>query len=117
MGHEIADIVSIIYFLTALVATYGFVLFATWWRVRGSASTVYKYVTFLLLGSSIQFWLALKSRGMVLDGDYSGLSAWWWNWRCVVSFVFISAIVGHMSYRVFWQRKHPKQYAERRGVE
>ena len=104
--QQYLDLALLFYFLTAVVSTYGFLLFAYWDFVRGSSPAVYKYVKFLYLGGAIQFWGAFAARILFFGNDYSALNSWWWDWRCSVSFIFFTAIASHMSYRVFYLRHH-----------
>jgi hypothetical protein len=99
------DLALILYLITAIVATYGFVLFGVWWILIGDASTVYAYTTWLLFGISLMEWLNVYARIGSIVGEFDTLFCWWWPWRVLIPLVCVTLIVSHMSYNVFYLRK------------
>ena len=101
------DLALWLYVLTAAISWYGFALFAWWWKKMGKASTVYAYMTFLLLGlalyntgSSYVRWFRFSDHNYYVEL----MGTWWWAGRLWVALLSVLAIVIHMSYRAFWQR-------------
>ena len=101
------DLAWWLYFATCVVSWYGVLLFAWWWSKTQRATAVYLYVMFLLLGIALSTTGSIYARWYLsIDYDlYKGiLSSWWWAARLWITLGSVIAIVGHMSYRVFWQR-------------
>lgn len=102
------DLTLIIYITIALVTTFGAWLFV-WWLARNKfhASSVYLYVTILIIGEAIRSWINVKGRSLALANDGSFLPftmEWIWVLRSVLTLVGMGAIVGHMTYRVIIHR-------------
>lgn len=90
-----------VYFITAVSALYGFLLFAWWWVKQGKATTVYKYVMLYLLGSFTTFSISMFSRYHLLVHDsHEVLESWYWPFRLYPMVLAIVALVVHMTYRV-----------------
>jgi len=76
-----------------------------WWLIRNNfkASSVYLYVTVLLVGEAVRSWVNVKGRMLALDNDGSFLPftlEWLWSARTLLTFFGILAITTHMTYRV-----------------
>lgn len=103
-----ADMAVIQYWMIAIMSGYGFLLFLWWFVKSGIRSVVYIYVMTLLAGICNWSIITLVMRYIYLAGDVAAhrvaLESWWWPSRLWVGMVALYAIVGHMSYRAFWQR-------------
>lgn len=111
------DMATWMYALGALVKGYGFGLFM-WWickakRADAEISTMFIYITILLFGSALRDLIetyggfcrgtlqfdTVQMRTWVYD-------TWFWPARMVIPNAVFLILVGHMSYRAFWQRWH-----------
>uniref|UniRef100_A0A6H1ZDZ5 Uncharacterized protein n=1 Tax=viral metagenome TaxID=1070528 RepID=A0A6H1ZDZ5_9ZZZZ len=101
------DMAYSMYVFLFLVSAYGSVLFAWWWIKKGSASAVYAYVTFMLLGEAIESIIAVKARHFWMAGkllEYQEfLCSWTWKMRTSITLIAITCIVIHMTYRAIFQ--------------
>ena len=95
---EIGTSVAVI---KAVVSFYGFVLFCWWWAYKGEASTIYIYLTILLLGLGIDNGIEAYARYQWLaTGVDSFRLTVWWPLRLVVGTIALFALVGHMTVRI-----------------
>jgi hypothetical protein len=101
--YDGTDSALMIYGVNAVTTLICACLFAGWWRAKGSATTVYKWITVLLFATSwndsVQFygrWLFVysKSQYLVL------LESPWWEYRSVPKMI---ALIYLLSFAV-WQR-------------
>lgn len=107
------DLTFWLYLFLALITSYGFFLFVWWWIKKRGASVIYGYITFLLLGLSIRSWIDLYARYLYasdVDKFYIYMKCWIWPCRLLLTLVFSFAIIGHMSYRAFFQGKLVEHY-------
>lgn len=96
------DIVVALYLATAILSTYGFCLFSWWWFRLRRASYMYTYVTALLGGLAINYWMNFYARMYRGSHTYVELlDTWFWAARLVLILLCVLAIVVHMTYRVF----------------
>ena len=98
------DLTLLLYIATAVVSTFGSLLFVGW-LIRSSyrATSVYLYVTMLLVVEAIRSCINIQGRLHALDSDESFMLFslnWIWSARMLLPFVAVLAIVAHMSYRV-----------------
>ena len=96
---------EILVVILAIISFYGFCLFSWWWIKKGSASSVYAYVDFLLLGISIR---SIVDAFIIVHPEI--IDTWIWIARLLLCFLFVGAIVLHMSYRVFIKGKKLEHY-------
>jgi hypothetical protein len=98
-----------LYFITCIGAWYGFFLFTWWsWKLKGRSTAVYQYVRFLLLGIAImnagsiyvRWWLSVD-----IEFYNKLVRHVLWKHRLWITLIFVWAIVLHMSYRAFYQRR------------
>ena len=113
------DVVLSIYLLIAVVATYGSAIFL-WWLIRNGlrATSVYLYVTLLLIGESVRSWTNVYGRQLSLANDGSFLAfsmGWVWEARSLLTLAAMSAIVAHMTYRIVTGRNPevPEEWAKK----
>jgi hypothetical protein len=97
-----------IYVSIAIVASIGSWLFL-WWLYKNKfrASSVYLYVTFMIVGEAIRGWINVHGRELALADDGSFLPftlTWPWALRSVLGLVGLTAIVVHMLYRILTGR-------------
>ena len=105
MDKCLSDLTYWLYVLTIVISTYGSALFLWWWIKKGSATTVYSYVTFLLLGEAFSASLSLFARHLFLTEDVEAYAMFIrspiWPFRHLLVFMALTVLVCHMSYRAF----------------
>lgn len=94
----------VMYLSTFTVSVYGIVLFGfEWWRKR-QASSVFIYVFFILVGIAHNYGTSMVMRYLYLTDRKEWieflLNSIWWPMRCVILFVALVCIVGHMTVRI-----------------
>ena len=98
------DLTMIMYSSIAAVSTFGSCLFVGWFIRSGfRATSVYMYVTLLLVGETIRSWTNVYARKLSLlnDGSFYEFSLTWvWESRSILTLLALTAIVLHMSYRI-----------------
>ena len=93
--------------IKAAVSFYGFFLFCFWWFYKGEASSIYIYLTFLLLGLGIDNSVEAYARYTWI---HTGVDTFrltvWWPLRLAVGTLALFAMVGHMTVRIIstWKR-------------
>lgn len=91
----------------ACVSAYGFVLFLGCWIHKKSASSVYIYITFLLLGMAIDNGCEAYARYQWIQfGLDTFRKTAWWPMRLVIELVALSSLIGHMTLRAFVWRNN-----------
>jgi hypothetical protein len=93
--------------LKAVVSFYGFALFVFWWVYKGSASTIYVYLTILLLGLGIDNAVESYARyEFIAHGADTFRFTIWWPLRLAIGTIALFALVGHMTVRVIstWRK-------------
>lgn len=108
MSLDFLDIPTIIYCACALVGTYGFTLFAWWWRRIGSATEVYAYITVLFFGILVSSAIGVYSRYLhiISEPRYDAfVNSFWWGVGPVIVLVVLFAICGRMTRRIWILRK------------
>jgi len=101
------DHIFCIYIFEIIIGIASFILYVYWWIHEGSCSWVYKYLTFLFLGSSIDNGIMVVGRyhSLVLK-DSSFLYSPWWSLKEGLYTLCIVLIFGHSLYRfLFGPRK------------
>ena len=110
MADYLSDPTIWVYLLTLLIAIYGVGLFTWWWIKKGSASSVFAYVTFIFLGEMVESSMSLYSRVLRIECGQAIHEAfatgYLWPARKLVTMAALAFIVIHMSYRAF--RKLPR---------
>ena len=90
--------------LVSLVALYGFGLFAWYWGRVGKASSMFIYVTLLFMGIAFDHGVGLCARSMRFTDSESYLvfmASWLWPARMYLLLAVLTAIVVHMTMRVY----------------
>lgn len=106
MEHEmLSDLTVWLYLAIVIISGAGCVLFVANWVRLGTATRVYKYVTFLLLGHAIKQSVELYSIWVRESGDMLGflnlIHSWFWDFRLFFVIVPLAALVGKMYWRTF----------------
>jgi hypothetical protein len=98
-----SDAAVLSYTGTTLISIVCAILFADWWRVKGSASSIYKWITVLLFAlafnDAIQF-IARYSYIYHHDTYEHVIDSIWWQYRSIPKLV---ALIYLLSFAV-WQR-------------
>jgi len=110
MDNCYSDATFWMYVATWIVSGLGAWLFI-WWMIKaGSASSVYIYVTLLLIGqwvsSGLAGWARIIYWKVGLLEYRLFLESNWWVLRTSITLVALIAIVTHMAHRAFFQRKN-----------
>jgi hypothetical protein len=82
MMNLLSDIPILIYLLNVVVAGYGSILFLWWWNKIGSATDVYKFVTYLYLGITLTASIGVYARVLHTFDDRSYhifVGSIWWS--------------------------------------
>lgn len=105
------DAAMVGYMITVLLCLYGACLFIWGTRIAHQqgwkVSAVYLYVLGLFIGIGYTTVYALVSRYMQMDdvmASYEFRQTFWWITRAWPLNICLALVVGHMSYRAFWQR-------------
>ena len=88
---------------TAAISSICALLFADWWHKKGSASSIYKWLTVLLFALALNDWLQFATRYVYVTepGKYAAwLEAVWWEYRSVPKLL---ALIYLLSFAL-WQR-------------
>jgi hypothetical protein len=109
MADYLSDPTIWVYLVTLLIAFYGVGLFSWWWIKKGSASSVFAYVTFIFLGEIVESSMSMYARVLRIGYGQSAHEAFTscaiWPTRKLVTMLALAFIVIHMSSRAF--RKLP----------
>ena len=105
--NELLDMAFIIYILTSLVCSYGFLLFAQWLKaVEEGKREVYIYVMMLIFaifivsaGNTYARYLFLVDRGGEYNLYEDFILSWFWQVRAIPNFIFVSLIIFRMHRR------------------
>jgi len=97
----LSDTTFLIYFWILLMCITGFLLYATEWVRVGHASWAFKYVMFFLLGTGVANIANLYARWRTLLGEFPPVWEWWWPCRNLITLVFVTAFVVHVSFKIF----------------
>jgi len=104
------DYTAIMYLILTLLGAYGFGLFLWWWKKKGSASSVFMGMTFLLLGVAYNFGIALYARYLHLynckESYLEFIEYIIWDSRTLILFGALVYIIGKMSLRVFGSNRN-----------
>jgi hypothetical protein len=114
VGNEIT---FVFYIGTCVLCLYGVLLFG-WWLIKSRLNVSPMFIYIMALLGLIGFRTALDAIAFydrVFDPDPSVwlFDHWLWPFRIMLIFGIVGIIVGHMSYRAFYQRRrqdgsHPK---------
>lgn len=101
---DLVDPAIMVYMATSLVALVCGIMFADWWRVKGSASSVYKWITILLftlvLNDAMQFVARYIMYYSPHDEYDRMVHSLWWQYRSVPK---LAALLYLLSFAI-WQR-------------
>jgi hypothetical protein len=97
---NLLDTTLILYVATACLSSFGFFFYLWWWMKNDGASTMYKYITYLLGGIALNQWGNVVARVGTLADDHTILYTWWWPWRQLIVLVCVFAVVRYGVVRV-----------------
>jgi hypothetical protein len=104
---DASDPCLIIYALSTLIAFVCGAMFADWWRVKGSATSIYKWITILLFAFSCNDGVQFMARYIYLYNHEKYewfINSVWWQYRAAPLMV---ALIYLFSFAM-WQRFGPK---------
>jgi hypothetical protein len=81
---DVCDPAILSYLTTGLAATISGLLFADWWRIKGDASSIYKWITLLLFALAFNDFIQCIARYAYVfqHGDYERvIDSNWWQYR------------------------------------
>lgn len=99
-----------VYCLNILIGVTGFVLYVSWWIYEGSASWVFKYLTFLFIGVCTSNVANFYHRYSVLAPevglpDYCDFQPFWFTLGKYLHATCLLLIVSHSLYRLLFVKK------------
>lgn len=97
------DAALLSYALTGSISIICALMFADWWRLKGGASSIYKWITILLFSITLNdaFQVATRFTYIYFHGNYEHLiDSSWWKYR---SFPKLLALIYLLSFAI-WQR-------------
>ena len=101
------DHMLVVYYILFVVSLWGGYIFAegVWRKGFANTSAVYIYVLVLFWGFCVILGINIISRQHVLTGNTDLLHSWCWPYRWYVTGSGIIAIVGHMTYRRYFEER------------